>query len=116
MRLILKTLFIAAVFFAMQPASAADAEAGEAKFKQLCAACHGPDGAGDGPAAASLDPKPRDMTDAEWQESVDDEHIRTVTAEGGGAVGLSPTMTPFGHALDEDDLDNIVAYIRTLAD
>jgi len=96
------------------PALAADADAGEAKFKQLCATCHGPSGQGDGPASAGLNPKPRDMSDSEWQASVDDERLRNVIENGGAAVGLSPTMTAFGHALSDEDLDNIVAYIRSL--
>lgn len=113
MRFILNAMFVTALAFAVQPASAGDAEAGEAQFKQLCASCHGATGEGDGPAAAGLNPKPRDMTDPEWQESVDDEHIRTVTERGGAAVGLAPTMTAFGHLSDEQ-IDNLVAYIRSL--
>lgn len=116
MRIIPISFCVAALAFAMQPVSAADIDAGETKFKQLCAACHGPTGKGDGPAARSLNPSPRDMSDAEWQDTVDDEHIRAVTRDGGPAVGLAPTMAPFGHALSDEDLDNIVAYIRSLDD
>ena len=116
MRYIPGALFVSALVFVVQPVSAADVQAGEAKFQQLCATCHGPAGQGDGPAAAGLNPQPRDLSDPEWQESVDDEFIRKVTAEGGAAVGLAPTMTAFGHALSDEDLDNVVAYIRSLAD
>lgn len=98
------------------PAFGADAEAGQAKFKQFCTTCHGDVGKGDGPAARGLNPRPRDFSDAEWQASVDDEHIHVVTRDGGPAVGLSPMMTPWGHSLSEEDLDNIVAYIRSLDD
>ena len=40
--------------------------ASEAKkvFKSNCVVCHGDSGAGDGPGAAALDPKPRDFSDA----------------------------------------------------
>jgi mono/diheme cytochrome c family protein len=97
-------------------AQAADAEAGKTKFQQFCATCHGPAGAGDGPASAALKPKPRALNDAEWQESVDDDYIKKVITEGGPAVGLSPMMTAWGHALKGDDLENVVAYIRSLDD
>src|SRR6056297_742055 len=97
-------------------AQAADVEAGEAKFKQFCAPCHGPAGAGDGPASASLNPKPRALNDPEWQASVDDAYIKKIITEGGPAVGLSPMMTAWGHALKGDDLENVVAYIRQLDD
>lgn len=112
-------MFIAtllALATASMPVLAADVAAGAAKFKTFCAMCHGDRGAGDGPAAAGLNPAPRNFSDADWQASVDDEHIRTVTRDGGAAVGLSPLMTPWGHSLSQDDLDNLVAFIRTLDD
>jgi mono/diheme cytochrome c family protein len=31
-------------------------------YEHLCASCHGTDGKGDGPEAATLDPKPTDLT------------------------------------------------------
>lgn len=96
-------------------AQAGDAEAGKAKFQQFCATCHGAAGAGDGPASAALRPKPRHLGDAEWQASVEDDYLKKVISEGGAAVGLSPMMTPWGHALKGDDLENVVAYIRSLA-
>jgi cytochrome c553 len=96
-------------------AQAGDAEAGKAKFQQFCATCHGPAGAGDGPASAAIQPKPRSLADAEWQAKVDDDYIKKVITQGGAAVGLSPMMTPWGHALKGDDLENVVAYIRSLA-
>ncbi len=37
---------------------------GKRAFARLCASCHGADGAGDGPAAGSLLPAPRDLTSA----------------------------------------------------
>lgn len=116
MRVLITALILSAGSLLAHSALAADAEAGEAKFKQLCATCHGQTGQGDGPASAALNPKPRDMSDSEWQESVDDEHLRTVIKDGGAAVGLSPTMTAFGHALSDEDVENIVAYIRSLDD
>lgn len=115
MRVLLTAVLISTGALLAQPSLAADAAAGEAKFKQMCATCHGPSGHGDGPASASLNPQPRNLSDSEWQASVDDEHIRTVITKGGPAVGLSPMMTAFGHLSDED-VDNLVAYIRSLDD
>ncbi len=63
-------------------------------FTERCANCHGPGGAGDGPGAAALDPKPRSFTSLEWQTSVDDARIRKVVVGGGKAVGLSEAMAP----------------------
>lgn len=115
MRVLLIAVLLTAGGALADPASAADAAAGETKFKQMCSTCHGPTGHGDGPASAALNPSPRDLSDPEWQASVDDEHIRTVITQGGAAVGLSPMMTAFGH-LNDEDVANLVAYIRTLDD
>ena len=49
-------------------ATAADAEAGNALFQINCMTCHGPTGQGDGPLAAALDPKPRNLAGGEFEE------------------------------------------------
>lgn len=61
-------------------------------FQTRCFTCHGPEGAGDGPGSAGLDPSPRNFQDAAWQASVDDEHLEKIILYGGAAVGKSPTM------------------------
>ena len=61
-------------------------------FKNRCAPCHGAGGHGDGPASASLNPKPRNYTLPEWQKSVTDEQIEKTILYGGAAVGKSPIM------------------------
>lgn len=106
---------MAALCLVSAQAQAGDADAGKAKFQQFCATCHGATGAGDGPASAALRPKPRSLSDAEWQGTVDDDYLKKVITQGGAAVGLSPMMTPWGHTLKGDDLENVVAYIRSLA-
>jgi cytochrome c5 len=78
-----------------EPTEVAAADpAAEAKeiFENRCTVCHGSLGKGDGPGSAALDPKPRDLTSAEWQGSVDDEHLRKIIVYGGSAVGKSATM------------------------
>jgi mono/diheme cytochrome c family protein len=71
--------------------AATEAQA-EQIFASRCATCHGPEGGGDGPASAGLDPKPRNFQDPAWQKSVTDEHIETIIMYGGAAVGRSPAM------------------------
>jgi mono/diheme cytochrome c family protein len=74
-------------------ASAVDAMA-EAKqiFETRCFTCHGPQGAGDGPASKGLTPPPRNFQDPAWQKSVTDAHIEQIIQYGGAAVGRSPAM------------------------
>lgn len=80
--------------------------ASEAKkvFKSNCVVCHGDSGAGDGPGAAALDPKPRNFSDAEWQASVTDEHLAKVIRDGGAAVGKSPIMPGNPQLKGKDDV------------
>lgn len=77
-----------------QTASASPADEARQTFSTLCVTCHGTDGKGDGPAAANLNPKPRNYTDKAWQASVTDDQLAKVILEGGAAVGKSPLMPP----------------------
>ncbi|MDX2169161.1 MAG: c-type cytochrome [Deltaproteobacteria bacterium] len=61
-------------------------------YKSRCTLCHGAAGKGDGPTAAALTPKPRTLTDAAWQKTVDDAHIEKIILNGGPSVGKSPLM------------------------
>jgi len=89
-----------------------DAAKGKETYNTTCAACHGPEGKGDGVAAAALDPKPRDLSDAAYVSTLSNEHLYKVISEGGPAVGLSPLMAAWGGVLSEQDIWNVVAYIR----
>ena len=46
------------------PANSPDAREAHQLFQTVCSTCHGADGKGDGSAAAMLNPKPRDYTQA----------------------------------------------------
>ena len=60
--------------------------AGASVYKQHCAVCHGPDGRGNGPAAPSMLPRPRDFTSGRFkykstapgEPPTDDDLLRTV--------------------------------------
>ncbi len=51
----------------LTPASLPDPQRGAVLYRQQCASCHGRDGRGDGPQAASLEPRPIDFHDRERQ-------------------------------------------------
>jgi len=91
--------------------------AAEAKeiFQNRCTVCHGQTGKGDGPGSAALDPKPRNFTSVEWQESVTDEHIHKIIVYGGMAVGKSAAM-PANPDLDAKPqvVDELVKIVRSL--
>lgn len=92
-----------------------DAARGAEKYALLCASCHGAGGAGDGPVSAGLDPKPTNHTDGAYMGSLSDDHLFTVVKEGGGAVGKSVLMAPWGGALNDGQIWDVVAHMRILA-
>ena len=72
-----------------------------------CVTCHGPNGKGDGPAAAALPPpKPADWTSPKVAAESDGEIFWKIS-NGRGA------MPPWKHLPDKDRWE-IVNYIRTL--
>ncbi len=92
-----------------------DPAKGKASYDQMCASCHGPSGKGDGAAAAALNPKPKDLSDKKYVSGLKDDYMKKLVKEGGPAVGKSPLMPPLGSALKDDDVENVIAYVRTLA-
>jgi mono/diheme cytochrome c family protein len=87
---------------------------GKGFFDKNCASCHGAGGKGDSPAAAAFNPKPRDLTDKTYMAGLKDEQLVEIIKKGGGAVGKSPLMPPFGAALKDQDVQDVVAFIRSL--
>lgn len=98
-----------------QAAEKGDPAAGKAHYQALCAPCHGASGKGDGPAAAALDPKPRNHTDGAYMNTLSDEQLATVIKNGGAAVGKSPLMPPWRDSLNEAQVRDLIAHLRSLA-
>jgi mono/diheme cytochrome c family protein len=109
------TATAAATPVVVPPSPAAD-PAADAKvlFKLKCVVCHGDHGAGDGPGAAAIVPKPRAFADPEWQASVNDDHIKKIIVEGGPAVGKSPAMPPNPDLKGKDDV--VSALVKLVRD
>ncbi len=93
----------------------ADAAAGEQHYKTYCASCHGLRGEGDGELAAALPVQPAKHSDAAYMTALSDEHLFTVVKKGGAAVGKSALMAGFGGSLSDEQIWDVVAYVRSLA-
>ena len=61
-------------------ASPESVAAGKTLFEANCVACHGPKGLGDGPSAAALSSKPRNLVEGKWKK-------------GGSTIALFHTIT-----------------------
>jgi cytochrome c oxidase cbb3-type subunit 3 len=95
------------------PAVAADLAAAKNDFVRFCAKCHGSGGKGDGPQAEALDPKPRDLTNCVQMKAVTDDTLFTAIKEGGAAVKLSKDMPAWKDGMEDDEIHDLVAYVRT---
>lgn len=87
------------------------ATAGQEVYATNCASCHGDDAAGDGPAAASLDPAPANLQNTAAE--TDPQYTYWVISEGGAAAGLSASMPAFEGVLSEDAIWQVVTYLET---
>jgi mono/diheme cytochrome c family protein len=95
--------------------SKGDPKAGKVKYDMLCAGCHGTEGKGNGPAAGSLNPKPADLSNADYLKNLRDKYLYEVIRDGGAKVKKSPLMPAWGGALNDRDIWNLVAYLRSLS-
>ncbi len=96
----------------------ANTPVGERVFAQRCAVCHGPDGRGNGPAAPSLTPHPRNFTKGQFKYKstqgenppLDADLIRTVTH------GLQASAMPyFKDLLSETEIREVVNHVKSLS-
>jgi mono/diheme cytochrome c family protein len=86
----------------------ADAKAGKATYDKLCASCHGADGKGNPAMAKSMGEKGLNLTSKDAQAKSDAE-LAKITVEGAGK------MPPSGKNLNKQEVQDVVAYTRSLA-
>lgn len=94
----------------------ADPNEGKQWYYMYCIACHGWTLQGDGPNAFVLDPRPRILTRGDYMNKKSNLQLFTVIKGGGEAVNLSSSMPAWGNYLQDQDIWNVVAWIRAMAD
>ncbi|MGB9698227.1 MAG: c-type cytochrome [Thermodesulfobacteriota bacterium] len=94
-----------------QPTHLLAAEKGEKVFQKHCASCHGVSGNGRGSTYWQYLPRPRDLTNAPYFQSLDDERIARAIFFGipGTAMG------PYSQKLSAAELWSLVKKIRDLS-
>jgi len=83
---------------------------GEVVFKTNCILCHGVNGDGMGRASVLFDPPPSNLTASDKN----DIYKKMIITMGGEAMGRSSVMPIWGMELSEDEIDDVVSYLRTI--
>jgi len=83
-------------------------------YQHYCQICHGSEAQGNGFNAAMLDPPPRNFADEAFWKQASDESLTAVISRGGKAVGKSVLMPPWGRTLDEQQIRDAIAFLRTV--
>ena len=99
-------LSAAAVFAPVVGAS--DLANGKKVYVDKCARCHGNSGKGDGRLAETFEKKPGDYTDKNRMGEFTDAQLKKIAQEG------KPPMPAYRGRISDKDLDDVIAYIRTL--
>jgi cbb3-type cytochrome c oxidase subunit III len=92
------------------PANAQSIAEGKTVYGKQCASCHGETGKGDGKLGEQLNPKPADLTDADWKHGSSDGEIFTLIRDGSKGTG----MKGYKAKLTENQIWSVVNYVRTL--
>jgi mono/diheme cytochrome c family protein len=88
-----------------------DPQHGNQLFQRYCRGCHGPDGRGEG---MTFQPHINNLTRKDYIEFIPDGFLYTVITEGGAAVGKSGFMPSWKSTLSDQDIKDVIAFIRTL--
>jgi mono/diheme cytochrome c family protein len=97
------------------PAAAADApvRSGEEVFKAACITCHGAHGQGNPKSHVGFDTPVPDFTDCPATTPEVEHDWFSVVYNGGPIRAFDRHMPAFGEALSEQEIWNVVGYIRT---
>lgn len=92
-----------------------DQDQGKRIFYQQCVWCHA-DSTPAGPSNRSnVSPDPPLMNDGNILNKQSDDALRKVIALGGSAVAKSAMMPPYGSTLSDEEINDLIAYMRVIA-
>jgi len=84
---------------------------GNIVFRNYCVLCHGLNADGHGRAARMYDPKPANLRES----MVSDAYKERIVRQGGKRVGRSEFMPPWGEELTDEQILDVVRYLRSVA-
>ncbi len=101
---------------AVDAAQRGNQENGRRIYQSFCAQCHGVKGNGTGRKGIALGTKPADHTNKEAMSKRTDAELYGIIWYGGKSTGLSEMMPSWRNALKEEDVWDIISYIRILCE
>jgi mono/diheme cytochrome c family protein len=88
-----------------------DAEHGGKLYSRYCRGCHGEEGKGDG---LVFMPHVNNLTRKGYIENLPDEYLLLAISKGGPGIGKSNYMPAWEGTLKQEEMLDIIAYIRSL--
>jgi mono/diheme cytochrome c family protein len=97
---------------AMLPRNSAEAAVfrGGLVYANYCVTCHGVMADGNGRAARLYDPRPANLR----ASNKNDAYVELIVRRGGEPLGRSAKMPPWEEELTDEQISDIVKYIRSL--
>ena len=84
---------------------------GNIVFQNYCVKCHGVNADGNGRAAKLYNPRPANLVTSDKN----DLYKETIIRKGGAAMARSEFMPPWGEELTDEQIADVVAYLRSIA-
>jgi mono/diheme cytochrome c family protein len=102
----------ALIEYTFASSSGAPVQIGQALFADNCTVCHGDFGEG-GLNPARPDDIIAPISSAEYLKTRDDATLLSIISQGQPNIGMSPFGVTFGGPLDSDEIESLVAFLRS---
>jgi mono/diheme cytochrome c family protein len=79
-------------------------------YANYCVTCHGISADGNGRAARLHNPRPSNLRASDKN----DHYLALIVRRGGEAIGRSPRMPPWGEELTDEQIKDVVAFVRSV--
>ena len=116
----MKTLIIIlatlSALLAVTATARANSDQAQETWDQMCAGCHGYWGDGGEGHRGGFSPHIGTLADKEYMSQVPDEYLVLIIKKGGEFMGKIATMPAWEKRLSDEEIRDIVAYIRTFTE
>jgi len=98
----------------LMPAVAIGQESAADNYNTYCIQCHGMQGNGMGVNIRDMAVQPRDHTDSKAMAARSNDELFKVIKEGGLSINKSVLMPPWASTFTDNEIHDLVKYLRTL--